>query len=46
MYFTYLFSVKWSSVCWETANSFLIVNQKIIKMEQLSFCLHFVLRQL
>lgn len=43
-YFIYLFSVTWSLVCCETANSFLTVDQKVIKLEQLSFCFHLVFR--
>lgn len=46
MYFSCLFSVTRSSVCCETANSFLTVDQKVIKAEQLSFCFHVVLRYL
>lgn len=46
MYFSCLFSVTRSSVCCETANSFLTVDQKVIKVEQLSFRFHVVPRYL
>lgn len=41
MYFTCLFSVTQSSVCCETTNSFLTVDQKVIKVEQ-PFCVEVI----
>lgn len=41
MYFTCLFSVTQSSVCCATTNSFLTVDQKVIKVEQ-PFCVEVI----